>query len=92
MTVGVLVTAIALCLIAAAWRRSPSLEVAVLAVAAAVGLAAIEIVYVARAVILPIYLVDAALQLGIILVWVLVGVRYGMAHGNLEHSDRPATT
>src|SRR4051794_25745326 len=47
MTVGVLVTAIALCLITAAWRRSPSLEVGVLAIAAALGLAAIDIVYVA---------------------------------------------
>ena len=63
MTVGVLVVAIALSLLTAAWRRSRSAEVSVLAISAAVGLATIDVIYVMRAVLLPIYLVDAAIEI-----------------------------
>jgi hypothetical protein len=49
MTVGVLVTAIAVALLAAAWRRSCSLEVVVWGMSAALGLTLIAVVYVARA-------------------------------------------
>src|SRR5436853_1697295 len=62
MTVGVLITAIALTLLVAAWRRRNPLEVAVLAVASAIGLTVIDVVYVARQAILPIYLADAAAE------------------------------
>src|SRR3954462_5666139 len=56
MTVGVLVLAVAVTLVVAAWRRRNPLEVAVLGLASALGLAGIDAVYVAREVILPIYL------------------------------------
>lgn len=76
MTVGVLVTAAALALLTAAWRRTISPEIAVLALATALGLAAIDVIYVIRGVILPIYLVDAALQVVIIVSWTVVLLRY----------------
>src|SRR5687767_4185722 len=56
MTVGVLVTAIAIALLAAWWRRTEPIEIAVLAVGSAIGLTAIDVIYVWRGVILPIYL------------------------------------
>src|SRR5437588_8245419 len=44
MAVGVLVTAVALTLLVAAWRRRTSAEVAVLALASAAGLTAIDVI------------------------------------------------
>ncbi len=69
MTVGVLITCIALALLIAAWRRHCSPEVAILAVTSALGLTCIDVIYVARQVILPIYLADAALEVLIIAAW-----------------------
>src|SRR2546423_10711470 len=51
MTVGLLVTAIAITLVVAAWRRAASLEVTVLAIGSAMALTAIDVVYVSRRVI-----------------------------------------
>jgi hypothetical protein len=62
MTAGVLITAVGAALLAAAWRRRASPEITVLAIGAAIGLAAIDVIYVARQVIGPIYLVDAAIE------------------------------
>ena len=75
MTVGVLVTAIAVTLLLAAWRRAYSLEVAALAIGSALGLTAIDVIYVARRAISPIYLADAALEVTLIVVWIVVLVR-----------------
>src|SRR4051812_4309078 len=61
MTVSVLITAIAITLLVAALRRRTPIEVAVLAIAAAAGLTAIDVTYTARGVIAPIYLLDAVL-------------------------------
>jgi hypothetical protein len=69
MTVGLLVTAIAVTLLAAAWRRTASLEIAILAIGSAVGLTLIDVIYVARQVIGQIYLVDAALEIPLIVGW-----------------------
>ena len=69
MTVGVLVTAVAVTLLVTAWRRSEPVEVAVLAVGSAVALTAIDVVYVSRGVLFPIYLVDAAAEVVLILGW-----------------------
>lgn len=79
-TVAVLVIAIGLALLTAALRR-PSLEIVVLAVASAGGLIAIDGIYVARQVILPIYLVDAVAQLILIFGWVGVGTRLCCGRG-----------
>jgi hypothetical protein len=69
MTVGVLVTAIGLTLRVAAWRSKCPGEVVVLAVASAAGLAAIDLLYVTRQVIPPIYLADAAAEVVLIAGW-----------------------
>lgn len=69
MTVGVLVTAVALPVIVAASRRHISTEIVVLAIASAVGLAAIDVIYVARRAIAPIYLADAAIEVALICGW-----------------------
>jgi hypothetical protein len=70
MTVGVLITAIAITLLVAAWRRRTPPEVAVLAMASALGLTGIDVIYVARQVIAPIYLVDAAAEVVLIVAWI----------------------
>lgn len=72
-TVGVLVIADALVLLFAAWRNRPSPEVVLLAVGSALGLAAIDVVYVARDVLRPIYLADAALEVVLVAAWLWVG-------------------
>jgi hypothetical protein len=50
----VLITSIALASLTAAWNRSKSAEIVVLAISAAVGLTAIDVIYVSRGVITPI--------------------------------------
>lgn len=68
-TVAVLVIAVALALLTAAWRGEIALEVAVLAAASAVGLLMIDVVYVGRGVIAPVYLVDAGLEVILLACW-----------------------
>jgi hypothetical protein len=79
MTVGVLITAVSLALLTAAWRGVASPEVAVLAIGAAFGLTAIDVIYVSRGVIAPIYLVDAGAEVVLILAWAVALLRRRMA-------------
>jgi hypothetical protein len=72
MTAGVLITSISLPLVISAWRRRAPAEVIVLAISAAAGLACIDVIYVLRDVIAPIYLLDAAIQIPLIAAWLLV--------------------
>jgi hypothetical protein len=65
-TVGVLVTAIGGTLLAGARRREAGPEVHGLAAASAAGLAAIDVVHVARRRIAPSYLVDAGVQVALL--------------------------
>lgn len=81
MTVAVLIVAVALTLLVAAWRRRNPLEAAVLAIGSALALTAIDAVYVSRGVIQPIYLVDAAGEVGFLLAWVVALVREPRATG-----------
>lgn len=83
MTVGVLITATAVALLVAAWRRRNPPEIAVLAVASALGLAGIDVVYVARQVVAPIYLADAAAEAALLAAWAFVLVR-GSRAGHAE--------
>jgi hypothetical protein len=69
MTAGVLITSISLALLTAAWRRTHVIELAVLAMAAAVGLTGIDAVYTARNVIPPIYLLDAVIEVLLLAAW-----------------------
>jgi hypothetical protein len=75
MTVGVLVTAIAVTLLTAAWRRQETFEMAVLGLATAVGLTAIDIIYVSRRVIAPIYLIDAGVEILIAIGWLILIIK-----------------
>jgi hypothetical protein len=75
MTVAVLVTAIGLALLVAAIRRSRATEMIVLAVACCIGLIAIDVIYVVRGVLLPIYLVDAGFQSAFLTGWLLTAAR-----------------
>lgn len=73
MGMGVLITSIALAMLVAAWRRSVSAEVVVLAIGSAVGLMAIDVIYVARGVIAPIYLLDAVIEAILLVAWASAG-------------------
>ena len=68
-TVGVLVAVIGATLAIAGSRRSPSDEVATLAAGSAAGLAAIDVVYVVKGRISPVYLLDALAEAGILAGW-----------------------
>jgi hypothetical protein len=69
MTVGVLITAAAIPMLVAAWRRTDAIEVAILAIGSSVGLTAIDVIYVLRGPIGPVYLVDAAAEVVLIAAW-----------------------
>ena len=69
-TVGILVTVIGAVLLLS-WRRGAvPAEVVLLAVGSALSLAAIDVVYVSGGVISPIYLLDAAAEVGLALLWI----------------------
>jgi hypothetical protein len=70
-TVGAVVAANGIVFLMAAWRRQTAAEIAVLAIANAIALTAIDVVYVAREVIPPIYLVDAAAEVVLIAAWLV---------------------
>lgn len=84
-TVGVLVIAVGGVLGMAAVRRTEEPEIPVLATASAAGLTAIDVVYVSRGRISPVYLLDAVAEIGLIGWWALAwrrrsrGVKAGSA-------------
>src|SRR5204863_6893437 len=75
MTAGVLITSIALSLLSSAWKRRAAAETITVAIGAAIGLTAIDIVYVYRGVIQPIYLLDAAIEIVLLMAWAVVLLR-----------------
>jgi hypothetical protein len=70
-TVGVLVSAIGGTLAFSATRRSVSPEARLLALASACGLTAIDVIYVSKRRIAPVYLLDAAAELALTAAWKL---------------------
>lgn len=74
-TVGVLVAVIGATLLVAARQRSLDRPVIVLAIASALGLASIDVVYVSAGRISPIYLLDAAAELGLVALWAIARLR-----------------
>ena len=68
-TVGVLVLVIGSVLLAAAWRKRITDELAALAVGAALGLTAIDVIYVAVGRIPPVYLLDAVAEVSLVCCW-----------------------
>jgi hypothetical protein len=69
-TVGVLVTANAVVFIAAAWNRRTTIDVTILGISTAMALTGIDVAYVLRGTISPVYLVDAAAEVVLIGLWV----------------------
>ena len=69
LTVGTQVGVIGTVLGLATRRGAVSSEIRVLGAGAAAGLAAIDVVYVARRRISPSYLVDAAIEIGLLAAW-----------------------
>ncbi|HET9529931.1 MAG TPA: hypothetical protein VFQ92_06240 [Blastocatellia bacterium] len=78
-TVGVLVGVIGGVLIAAGARRRVTAEVSALAVGSAAGLTAIDVVYVAKRRISPIYLLDAVAEIALIGGWIFASKRRNRA-------------
>ena len=74
-TVGVLIAVIGAALLLGARRRSVGPELALLAVASAAGLAAIDLVYALSGRISDIYLLDAAAEIGLIVLWGIAWAR-----------------
>lgn len=69
LTVAGLIVAISAGILAAAWRRRPSPEITLVAVLTAIWLTGIDIVYVARGTILPVYLIDAVAEILLLMTW-----------------------
>src|ERR671916_1120262 len=65
-TTGVLVTAVGASVLSGVLRRRVTPEIAALAAGSAAGMAAVDVVYVARGRISPMYLADAAVQLALL--------------------------
>ena len=74
-TVALLIVAIGLVLIVAAWRRQHSTEIVLWGISSAVVLAGIDVVYTFRQTISPIYLADAAVEVLIIAGWTVSRMR-----------------
>jgi hypothetical protein len=72
-TVGTLVLVIGAVLLLAAGRRVASAEVAALGLGSAVGLTAVDVVYVGKKRISRIYLLDAALEILFVVGWMVAG-------------------
>jgi hypothetical protein len=68
-TAGLLIASIGSALMLAGYRGKVSSEVRLLAVTSALSLAGIDVVYVARRQIGPVYLADAAGELALVAVW-----------------------
>jgi hypothetical protein len=70
LTVSALVGAVAAALAASA-RGQPGREMVILGAGAAAGLSSIDVIYVARGRISPVYLIDAAIQVPLAASWLL---------------------
>jgi hypothetical protein len=83
-TVGVLVFAVGAGLVVAATHRQVSLEIMTVAVFSAIGLAAIDTIYVVRGRILPIYLADVGVEAVLVALWLFCYAR------NIRYRDAAA--
>ena len=75
-TAGVLITAIGAALLTGARRRHIGPELVVLAIGSAAGLAGIDLVYALGDRISDVYLMDAVVEIGLVLAW---GVAWALA-------------
>jgi hypothetical protein len=70
-TVGALIAVVGFVLLVAAWRRRVRAEVALLGMASAGALPAVDVIYVWRETNAPIYLADAALKPAFVAAWLV---------------------
>jgi hypothetical protein len=82
-TVGLVITAAGGSMLVAGAKRRTTPEVALLAIGAAAGLTAIDIGYVAKNRISPVYLLDAAAEMGLLASWAVALNREGYTKRNL---------
>jgi hypothetical protein len=87
LTVAGLIVSIAIGILAAAWRRKPSLEIAVIAIATAVWLLGIDVVFVLRGAILPVYLIDAVAEVLLLGAWGILAAFGSRRRGHGEQAD-----
>jgi hypothetical protein len=87
-TVGALLVVIGGVLIMSARHDAPSDEAAVLGTATAGILCAIDVTYVSRRRISPVYLADAAVELALVVGWIIAQRETGHARG-IGHSPDP---
>jgi hypothetical protein len=80
-TVGVLIAVIALALLLAAVRRHAPAEVVLLALASAVALAGVDVIFTSLRVIPPVYLLDAVAEVVLIAWWLLALAVAGSRRG-----------
>ncbi|HTK75483.1 MAG TPA: hypothetical protein VL371_09515 [Gemmataceae bacterium] len=66
---GVVVGVVGVVLLVAAWRRKVPLEIVTLAVGMALALAGVDIIFVLRRSIGPVYLIDAMAEIGLVALW-----------------------
>ena len=70
---GLLIGVIGIVLLAGGRRKPPSPELPLLAIGSAAALAAVDVTYVQKRVIRPIYLGDAVVEIALALAWALTG-------------------
>jgi ABC-type cobalamin transport system permease subunit len=75
-TVGSLIAVIGIVLAAAVWNGRITFESGVLGMASAACLAAVDIIFVSRGTIPPVYLVDAALELAFVVGWCVAAFQH----------------
>jgi hypothetical protein len=80
-TVGALIAAVGAVLLLAAARRAVSWEVVLLGAGAAAALGLVDVIFVARGVIPPVYLADAAAEAALVVWWGAVAARGTAARG-----------
>jgi hypothetical protein len=88
-TVGVLVSVVGVSLMLAARRKVVSPEARVLATGSAGGLAAIEVIYVTQGRISPVYLLDAAGEIALLMIWMCGARRRRARLLRRNHSQQP---
>ncbi|HSL44215.1 MAG TPA: hypothetical protein VK897_12335 [Anaerolineales bacterium] len=74
-TVGLILAVIGIVLIYAQWNAKVDTSIMILAIGSALSLVIVEFVYVAKRVISPIYLGDAAIEL-ILIAWWIVSIAF----------------
>jgi hypothetical protein len=88
-TVGALIAVTGVALFLAAWRRRLATEWAVLAGGQATALAIIDVTYVTRGRIDPIYLADAVVEVGLLAAWIVLWWRHRREEATPADHPRP---